>query len=61
MIEEVAWTLNIRATGQHEFDPLFNSFLLVRKQGNILFLQEGLLQLFYKSMLDQNTRVTTIK
>ena len=60
ILEEVAWTLNIRASGQHEFDPLFNSFLLLRKQGNILFLQEGLIDLFDKSMLDQNTRVASI-
>jgi hypothetical protein len=24
MIEEVNWLLNLRATGQHEFEPLFN-------------------------------------
>lgn len=46
MLEEVAWILNIRATGQHEFDPLFNSFLILRKQGNILFLEDGLVDLF---------------
>ena len=29
MIEEVSWLLNLKATGQHEFDPLFNASLLL--------------------------------
>ena len=29
MPEEVSWLLNLKATGQHEFDPLFNSSLLL--------------------------------
>ena len=29
MLEEISWLLNIKATGQHEFDPLFNSALLI--------------------------------
>ena len=29
MLEEISWLLNVKATGQHEFDPLFNSALLI--------------------------------
>ncbi len=34
-IEEVNWLLNIRAIGKHEYDPLFNGFILAtRLRGN---------------------------
>lgn len=29
MLEEISWLLNVKATGQHDFDPLFNSALLI--------------------------------
>ena len=29
MLEEISWVLNVKAVGQHEFDPLFNSALLI--------------------------------
>ena len=31
MLEEISWLLNVKAIGQHEFDPLFNSALLIIK------------------------------
>ena len=34
MLEEVSWLLNLKATGQHEFDPLFNSSLLLIDSGD---------------------------
>ena len=34
MLEEVSWLLNLKATGQHEFDPLFNSSLLLINSGD---------------------------
>ena len=39
MLEEISWLLNVKATGQHEFDPLFNSALLImNKQEPHLYL-----------------------
>ena len=29
MLEEISWLLNVKAIGQHDFDPLFNSALLI--------------------------------
>jgi len=30
MLEEISWLLNVKATGIHEFDPIFNASLLLR-------------------------------
>jgi hypothetical protein len=30
-IEEVNWLLNLRAIGKHEYDPLFNAFILATR------------------------------
>ena len=49
MLEEISWLLNMKATGQHEFDPLFNSALLLvkSKDGNVpklhMFLEENMI------------------
>ena len=34
MLEEVSWLLSLKATGQHEFDPLINSSLLFVSTGD---------------------------
>ena len=34
MLEEISYLLNLKATGQHEFDPLFNSSLLLISTGD---------------------------
>jgi hypothetical protein len=28
-LESISWLLNLKATGIHEFDPLFNGFVLL--------------------------------
>ena len=43
MLEEISWLLNVKATGQHEFDPMFNSALLivsVEEPELFLFIQD---------------------
>ena len=46
MLEEVSYLLNLKATGQHEFDPLFNSSLLLVSEDDSyklkLFIDDGL-------------------
>lgn len=39
MLEEIAWLMNIRMSGQHEFDPLFNAQLMVTETEAFLFLE----------------------
>ena len=60
MLEEIAWLLNLRARGQHDFDPMFNASLLLGRDGKIvLFLEPGLVGQFDPSLLEVPVIVTS--
>ena len=54
MSEEIAWLLNLRARGQHEFDPMFNASLLLSRAGKVtLFLEASLCDVIDRKMLEE--------